>query len=51
MFFQRAPGSSSCKDDKAPSNEIDRTQDFQKDENDQRGNWTGRLDYVLATLG
>ncbi len=27
------------------------TQDFSKDENEHRGNWTGRLDFLLACLG
>ncbi len=26
-------------------------QDFSKDENEDRGNWTGRLDFLLACLG
>ena len=26
-------------------------QDFSKDENEERGNWTGRLDFLLACLG
>ena len=26
-------------------------QDFSKDENDERGNWTGRLDFLLSCLG
>lgn len=27
------------------------TQDFSKDENEERGNWTGRLDFLLSCLG
>lgn len=30
---------------------IDRSQTFGVDENEARGNWTGRLDFVLAMLG
>lgn len=26
-------------------------QDFSKDENEERGNWSGRLDFLLACLG
>lgn len=26
-------------------------QDFSKDENEERGNWTGRLDFLLSCLG
>ena len=26
-------------------------QDFSQDENEHRGNWTGRLDFLLACLG
>ncbi|KAI0231668.1 Sodium-dependent proline transporter [Lamellibrachia satsuma] len=29
----------------------DMTQDFSKDENEERGNWTGRLDFLLSCLG
>ncbi len=25
--------------------------DFSKDENEDRGNWTGRLDFILSCLG
>ena len=31
--------------------EDDFTTDFTKDENEERGNWSGRLDFLLACLG
>ena len=47
MFLQTANGEGP----KVVDDTDDFTTDYSKDENEERGNWSGRLDFLLACLG
>lgn len=44
-------GSQTTESEQPSGRSIDRSQTFGVDENEARGNWTGRLDFILSMLG